>query len=244
MKILLVCQGFYGQRIAEHLRAKGPAEWQVSSWSVPAISEQVVDEPEKYLPAEETSADLILHLAETPQAAQLLPAVLQKSGARSVIVAIDNSAWLPPGLRHQLRREFSRLSANVVFAEPLCSLDTETVGYGDALEHYTDGNISRFAACFGRPALEVSVDKEGRIASVGVLRGSPCGSTEYTAGRILGLAAAQAVPSSGLIALSYPCLASMKFTHTSHGIDTIMHNSGRIFNDSMAAALQRNCSCR
>jgi hypothetical protein len=137
-----------------------------------------------------------------------------------------------------LRRELGRLSANVVFAEPLCSLDTETVGYGDSLEHYTDVNISKFAASFGKPVLEVSVDSEGKIAGVDVLRGSPCGSSEYTAGRILGIAAAQAVPSSGLIALSYPCLASMKFTQTSHGIDTIMHNSGRIFNDSIAKALQ------
>lgn len=238
MKLLLVCQGFYGQRITGHLRANAPAEWQVSSWTVPAISEPIVDEPEKYLPVEEMSADLVLHLAETPQAAQLLPAVIQKCSARSVIVAVDNSAWLPPGLRRQLRRELGRLSANVVFAEPLCSLDTGTVGYGDSLEHYADVNISRFAASFGKPVLEVSVDSEGKIAGVNVLRGSPCGSSEYTAGRILGLAADQAVPSSGLIALSYPCLASMKFTQTSHGIDTIMHNSGRIFNDSIAKALQ------
>ncbi|MBT9173243.1 MAG: hypothetical protein DDT21_01637 [Syntrophomonadaceae bacterium] len=240
MKLLLVCQGFYGQRITEHLRAKAPLEWQVSCWTVPAISEPIVDEPEKYLPAEEMSADLILHLAETPEAAQLLPALVQKSAARSVIVAVDNSAWLPPGLRHQLRREIGRLSANVVFAEPLCSLDTETVGCGDSTEHYSDGNISRFAANFGKPVLEVSVDSEGKIAGVSVLRGSPCGSTEYTAGRILGLAAAGAVPASGLIALSYPCLASMKFIQTWHGINTIMHSSGRIFNDSIAKALQKS----
>jgi hypothetical protein len=240
MKVLLICQGFYGQRITEHLRAQAPLEWQISSWTVPAISEPVVDEPEKFLPAEEISADLVLHLAETPQAAQLLPAMVQKCAARSVIVAVDNSAWLPPGLRRQLRRELALLSANVVFAEPLCSLDTETVGYGDLLEHYIDRNISRFAAGFGKPVLEVSVDSEGKIAAVDVLRGSPCGSTEYTAGRIIGLAAAGAVPASGLIALSYPCLASMKFIQTPHGINTIMHNSGRIFNDGIAKALQKN----
>jgi hypothetical protein len=243
MKLLLLSQGFYGQRIAGHLRAKAPENWQVSCWSVPAISEQIVDEPEKYLPVDEMSADLILHVSETPQSAQLLPAVVRKSGARSVIVAVDNSAWLPPGMRQQLRRELRGLSAAVVFAEPLCSLDTETAGYGESAEHYADEYISKFAACFGKPVLEAGVDGEGKIAAVTVLRGSPCGSTEYTAGRILGLDAAGAVPSCGLIALSYPCLASMKFTQTSHGIDTIMHNSGRIFNDSIARALQKNCGC-
>lgn len=163
MKLFLVCQGFYGQRITEHLRAKAPLEWQVGSWTVPAISEPVVDEPEKYLPAEEMSADLILHLAETPEAAQLLPALVQKSAARSVIVAVDNSAWLPPGLRHQLRRELGLLSANVVFAEPLCSLDTETVGYGDLLEYYTDGNISRFAAASGSRSWKSVLTARGKL---------------------------------------------------------------------------------
>jgi len=243
MKLLLIYQGGYGLRIAEHLRVNAPATWQISSWAVPAISEPIVDEADKYLPTEEMPADLVLHLAETPQAAQLLPDVVRKSGAKSVIVAVDNSAWLPPGMRHQLRRELGRLQATVVFAEPLCSLDTETAGFGESLEYYTDDNISCFAASFGKPVLNVSVDSEGKIAGVAVLRGSPCGSTEYTAGRITGLDAAGAVPASGLIALSYPCLASMKFTQTPQGIDTIMHNSGRIFNESIAKALQKGCKC-
>ncbi|MBS3947967.1 MAG: hypothetical protein KGZ57_06660 [Dethiobacter sp.] len=238
MKMLVLLQGVYGKRVADHLRAKAPQEWGISTWIVPAISEPIVDEPEAYLPPEEMAADLILHLAETPQAAQLLPAVTQKSGARAVIVAIDNSAWLPPGLRRQLQRELELLGVTVVFAEPLCSLDTETVGYGDSLAHYANADISQFARHFGKPVLDVQLDREGNIAGVQVLRGSPCGSTEYTAGLVLGLAAEKAVPASGLMCLSYPCYASMKFTHTERGIDTIMHNSGRIFNEGMARALK------
>lgn len=238
MRILILVQGIYGHRIADNIRKKGPADWDVHIFEVPAISEQVIDEPELYLPEKILPADLILHLAESQQAAQLIPAVAEASGAKAVIASIDSSVWIPLGMRNQLRRELSKKGISIVFPEPLCSLDETSVGFGETLQPYTNDIISGFALYFGKPILEAEIDSSGIITDVKVKRGSPCGSTEYTVGRVKGMNAEKAVPTAGLMCLHYPCLASMRFEQTDAGVDTIMHTSGKIFNKGMEKALK------
>lgn len=240
MKILVLEQGVYGQRIAANIRAKAPLEWNVQELRIPAITEPIVDEPEHYLPGKLFPADLLLHVAESPQAAQLLPTVAAKTGAGAIIASIDSSAWIPTGLRNQLRRELGRLGAIIVFPEPLCSLDEETVGFNETVQPYTNEVIREFSRHFGKPVLEVQLSENGTIADIGVLRGSPCGSSEYTITRVKGMDAKKAVPTAGLMCLHYPCLASMKFEQTDSGVDTIMHNSGRIFNEGLENALKKS----
>jgi len=244
VKILVIHQGIYGQRIVDNIKARGPKGWLVNSWLAPAVTEPVVDEPELYLREKVPAADLVIHLAETPQAAQLLPELVRRSGAKAVIASIDSSAWIPLGLRNQLRRELERQGVTIVFPEPLCSLDVETVGYGETVQPYTSKTISEFCRYFGKPILDVDLDEKGIITEAKVLRGAPCGSTEYTVGRVKGLAGSKAVPAAGLMCLHYPCLASMKFEQTENGVDTIMHNSGRIFNEGMAKALKKRADKR
>lgn len=238
MRILVLQQGVYGQRIAENITKKSP-DWIVHSLTVPAIQEPIVDEPEKYLPEQLPQADIILHLAESPQAAQLLPAVVRGTGAGAVIASIDSSAWIPLGLRNQLRRELEKMGVTIVFPEPLCSIDEETVGFGDTVQPYTNDTIRQFSRSYGKPILDVILSEDGKITEARVLRGSPCGSTEYTVGRVKGMDKDKAVPTAGLMCLHYPCLASMKFEQTDNGVDTIMHNSGRIFNDGLEKALKK-----
>lgn len=239
MQLLILVQGNYGQRIADHIDDNRPEGWQVDIWLVPHISESIVDDPGIYLPQNLPQADLVLHLAETSQAAQLLPAVVEKSGARGVIASIDSSAWIPLGLRNQLRRELGKKDVVIVYPEPLCSIDEETVGFYETNKQpYTSAVISEFARHFGRPKVDLTLDENGQIAAARILRGSPCGSSQYTARRIIGLEAKKAVPSAGLMCLHYPCLASMQFEQTDNGVDTIMHTSGRVFNEAMEKALQ------
>lgn len=238
MKLLILSQGIYGKRITDHIKANKPEEWLVDVWEVPPITEAIVDETDRYLPEHLPKADLILHLAESNQAAQLLPAVVMRCGARGVIASIDNSGWIPLGLRNQLRRDLGRLGVTIVFPEPLCSLDEKQAGFYEINRHaYTSEVISAFARRFGKPELEVEINSGGRIAEAKVKRGSPCGSTGYTVKRIIGLEAAKAVPTAGLMCLHYPCLASMRFEQTENGVDTIMHTSGRVFNEAMDRAL-------
>lgn len=238
MKILVLLQGIYGQRVADHVQKKMP-DWTVGTFVVPVIHEPIVDEPEAYLPENLPPYDLLLHLGESPQAAQLLPAVVKATGAKAVIASIDSSAWIPLGLRNQLKRELGKAGVTIVFPEPLCSVDEETVGFGETVQPYSNETIRAFSRCFGKPILDLTLSESNTIADIRVLRGSPCGSTEYTVGRVKGMDADKAVPTSGLMCLHYPCLASMKFEQTESGVDTIMHNSGRIFNEGMEKALKK-----
>lgn len=240
MQLLIMIQGHYGERIADNIKAKKPDDWKVDVWSVPAIIESIIDEPEIYLPGDLMPADLILHLCESSQAAQLLPAVVEETGAKGVIASIDSTAWIPLGLRNQLRRELSRKGVSIVFPEPLCSIDDDTVGfYEKNKEPYTSDIIREFARHFGKPKLDLTIDDKGLISEAKVLRGAPCGSSEYTIRRIIGLKADQSVPKAGLMCLHYPCLASMQFEQTDNGVDTIMHTSGRVFNEAMEKALPK-----
>lgn len=239
MQLLILIQGNYGRRIADHIAARKPGGWLVKTWFVPHFAESIIDEPAACLPPDLPKADLILHLAETAQAAQLLPAVVERSGAVGVIVSVDSSSWVPLGLRNQLRRELGKKGVPIVFPEPLCSIDEQAVGFYEANKQpYTSAIISEFARRFGKPKIELAVDKNGYIADVKILRGSPCGSSHYAAGRIVGLEAKNAIPKAGLMCLHYPCLASMQFEQTNNGVDTIMHTSGRVFNEAMEKALR------
>jgi len=240
MILLIITQGKYGNRIAGHIQNRAPEDWMVHSWEISNIVEPIVEEPENYLPAELPPVDLILHLGEQAQAAQLLPDLVKRTGAQGVIASIDNSGWVPQGLRIQLKREIARKGVTIVFPEPLCSLDEEKVGFYEyTQEPYTSDVISNFARYFGFPFLEVDVDEEGYIKNAFAKRGSPCGSTIYTLNRIIGMEAKKSVPSAGLKCLHYPCLASMQLERGEHGVDTIMHTSGRVFNEALQKALEK-----
>ncbi len=241
MKILIIIQGKYGNRIVEHIKSRAPEDWEINSWKLPNISEPIVEEPDNYLPVELPEADLILHLGEQAQAAQLIPDMVKGTGAQGVVASIDNSGWIPQGLRVQLRRELARKGVTIVFPEPLCSLDEEKVGfYKSTQEPYTSEVIKEFARHFGFPSLEVEIDEQGFIKNAIARRGSPCGSTIYTLNRIIGLEAKQSIPSAGLMCLHYPCLASMQLERGDHGVDTIMHTSGRVFNEALQKAIEEH----
>jgi thymidylate synthase len=100
--------------------------------------------------------------------------------------------------------------------------------------------ISELARFFGKPKLDLTIDKKGQISAAKVLLGSPCGPSEYTARSIIGLKADQSIPKAGLMCLHYPCLASMQFEQTDNGVDTIMHTSGWVFNEAMEKALPKS----
>jgi len=236
----------YGQRIADNLKARAPGGWQVSVLSAPRVLPPIVDEPEEFLPP--GPADLVLHLAETTQAAQLLPGVGALTGARAVIAPIDHPAWIPVGLRYQLRDELAALGTAIVFPEPFCSLTATEAGASTAFSTgsgrniwlYHNDLIAEFARYFGRPRLRVVLAPDNEtIAENEVERGSPCGSSHYAAERLHGIAASEAVRQGGLICLHYPCLASMQPAATKEGIETLMHLSGCIFNEELARALAR-----
>jgi hypothetical protein len=239
MQILAFVHDRYGIRIAENIATLAPATWRIDQLSAPRILPPIVDDPLEYLPGELSPSDLILHLAETAQAAQLLPGLVALTGAGVVIAPVDNEAWLPSGLRLQLSREVSNLGAEIYFPQPFCSLDMAQYGE-DELVRESNPILEEFTQHFGRPSLQLTLsDDQETIREVIVKRGAPCGSSQYAASRITGMKVSEVVPQGGLICLHYPCLASMQPKTTEHGVETLMHTSGIIYNQSLKDAIEQ-----
>ena len=89
--------------------------------------------------------------------------------------------------------------------------------------------VDEFAKKLGKPELEVST-KDGRISSVKVLRGSPCGATWHSAEGLVGKRVEEAPSMAGLFCQQYPCRAV-------RGTPGGIHTSGDLHKDAMERAL-------
>jgi hypothetical protein len=237
IRILALHQGHYGERIVEHIRKSAPEDWMLEVIIPPRVLPAIIDDPGEFLPSDISQADLLLALSESPETAQLVPAIARLSGVKAIIMPVDNSAWLPLGLKNQLQRELAGMGIAAVFPRTFCTLTENATGYGGDIETYDNERIAAFAAYFGRPRLKIEVDASGnRIVRVEVERSAPCGSTHYVAEKLVGVPVAEAVPQAGLHAHHYPCLASMQMEPAG---DTLMHISGYVVNDEVERELRR-----
>jgi len=224
MRILAFVHDRYGKRIVDNISSRAPSSWQVNSIAAPRSLPPIVDEPLEFLPP------------ELPP--QLLPGLVSLTKAQVVIAPVDSEAWLPSGLRLQLKRELAEQGVEIHFPKPFCSLN-EAGWLHETADAPPHPLLQEFARYFGRPSLEIVLEEDGEtIHELIVKRGSPCGSSHYAANRIAGLKMGEAVPQGGLICLHYPCLASMKPKSTDEGVETLMHTSGIIYNESLSRAIE------
>jgi hypothetical protein len=238
LRILVILSGEYGRRHAANIRENGPAEWQISSWQAPAVLPPVVDYPEDYLPDTLPPADLLLSFGEHKGIAELIPDIAKMTGARAVIAAIDNEAWLPRGLARQLRGWLDDIHVACVTPKPLCSLTeiSYSIGRRRRIE-YDDPLIARFARHFGQPQLDITVNPETqRIESARVVRDAVCGCARHVAQALIGTPVQEAEQEAGLLHHHYPCLASMG-VDTDYG-DTLMHVSGNLLKEEVRAQIK------
>jgi hypothetical protein len=233
IRILAVISGEYGQRHAANVRDNGPPDWTIEVWQAPAILPPMIDYPEDYVPDTLPPADLILSFGEHKGIAELLPDVARVSGARAVMAAVDNEAWLPRGLARQLRGWLEEMGVACVTPKPLCSL-TEThynLARGKRME-YEDPLIAEFARHFGQPELRLTIDPQTRqIIAAEVRRDAVCGCASHVALGLVGLSADDAEQEAGMLHHHFPCLASMGID-VDYG-DTLMHISGNILKDNI-----------
>jgi len=236
MRILAVVQGNYGTRKVDNIRSHGPSDWTVEVFHAPRFLPQIIDDPAEFLPKELPEADLLLYLGESPAAAQLIPAIVRLSGARAVIAPVDNTAWLPPGLKNQLQRELAALGVASVFPKPFCTLTQGSYGYRRSAEHYDNELIASFAQHFGKPELKITVNPETkRIESVEVVRDATCGSARHVTQGLVGISVEEAEFEAGMLHHHYPCLASMAREWIDDRLeDTLMHVAGYIIKDEVA----------
>jgi hypothetical protein len=230
LRILAVTQGLWGERIAENIKAHAPSDWEVRSWSAPRALPPVLDDPEELLPDDLPAADLILALGEVSAAAQLIPDIVRRTGARAVIAPIDRNESLPPGLVTQLRGWLEGLGVASAFPKPFCSLTETSYNRTPLVTTYEDPLIRRFARVFGRPAFKAAV--EGReIVHLEVVRDAACGCARHVAEGLKGCLVDRAVEAAGMLHHHYPCLASMN--KDADYLDTLMHVSGHFLQDAV-----------
>jgi hypothetical protein len=239
MNILAIVSGEYGNRHVANLRAHCPPGWNIETWKAPAAFPLMIDYPEDFLPVSFPPCDLILSFAENKSVAELLPDIAQMTGARGVIVAVDNEAWLPRGLARQLVGWLERMNVACATPKPLCSLtERDYKVTRRERESYDSPVISEFARYFGQPDIRVTVDEStGAIASAEVRRDAVCGCARFVAEKLIGLGLDEAGEKAGLAHHHFPCLASMvKLNDYNH--DTLMHESGHLLQENLEEQLK------
>ena len=242
MRILAITQGLYGNRIAENLRSRGPENWIIETFIPPRGLPVIIDDPEEFLPATMPHVELILLLSESSQVAQLISGIANLTNAKAVIAPIDNSSWLPPGLKSQLKQDLAEIGVAAVFPKTFCTLTENECGFRNNTEPYQNEIISSFARHFGRPKFKITVGQDKKIVKTfEVIRGAPCGSTHHAANQMVGRPVDEVKYSAGLVTHHYPCLASMQQEVLDDNLyDTLMHLSGYVVNDEVEKAIQES----
>jgi len=217
----------YGRRIVENICQRGFAHW--IHWLhefEPLSTAGSLDNPEEYLPKTMPQCDLILSLGLPSDLQYALPILAKKMNAKAVIAPIDNSHWIPLGLRRQIERELNEIGVVSAFPKPFCSLEKTGNIY-----------IDMFAEHVGRPSLRIKVE-EGIIREVQVRRGCPCGSTWFIAEKLIGVEVSRQRVRDEIAKAhhAYPCLASM--TMDSELGDTILHRSQYLVREAVEEAIE------
>lgn len=212
IRILAIIQGEYGERIAKYISEKGPEDWEVRTITLETGLPDMIDDPDEFIPSDVPKADLLLPMQEESSAAQLIVDFARAAEVRGVIAPIDNSEWLPEGMKNQIEKQLKDMGIDSIFPRPFCILD-ET---GHKL-------FDQFAKCFGKPKLQLKWEND-RISEVEVLVDAACGSAEHVAKQLVGTHIDDAVEKAGLAHHHFPCLAAMKVESDLE--DTLMHVSG------------------
>ncbi len=235
MRILIVIQGPYGERIARNVKQRSPGDWGVDSVRLTTALPPVIDDPDEFLPVGLPSSDMVIFLSESQQSPQLIPDIVNATGAGAVIAPVDNSQWMPEGLKNQIQKELADRGIASAWPKTFCTLTENSYGYRHATESYKSEVIAEFAKYFGKPKFRITVNPETKlIEAVEVVRGAPCGSSHHTAEGLVGVHADEAVPKAGLLCHHYPCQASMRQEQIDKSLyDTLMHLSGYVVNEDV-----------
>jgi hypothetical protein len=240
VRLLVVVQGQWGQRIVDHVRQTAPPDWEVSVWQGPIAVPSPLDDPAGFLsecmeesaPSGMPQADLLLVLTESAGMTDLAPDLARLCCAGAVIVPVDRRPWAPPGLARQVRQRLEGMGVACALPMPFCSL-TPAEG-----QHPL---IREFAQRYGRPEVRCAVEGGSvdprRVTACQVIREAPCGNTRYVASRLAGTPVDQAVEQAGLLHHYYPCWGGMDGDPV-HNTHTLLHIAATMSQKAVERALE------
>jgi hypothetical protein len=214
LHLFVLYQGDYGQRILNNIERSAPETWTIAAWHTPNDLPLVADDPgatwspvlSAGFPDQMPASDLVLFLGESEGVARLLPDVVERTGARSVIAPVDDVAWLPDALALQLRARLAEMGVTAVFPKPFCSLSERRLSTQQQVTALDDPWICEFARHFGCPMFRIECNDQWVIA-VEVERDAPCGCARAVADQLIGTDVKQSVVQAGLFHSQYPCMA-------------------------------------
>jgi len=228
--LIALTQDKWGERIAANITQNAPSHWVVHTWKAARVLPPVIDYPEDFLPQSFHQASLILALGDTSGLAQLIPDVVQMSGAKAVIAPIDHNASLPQGLTKQLVQWLDPLGVEIIFPKPFCSLTESTYNQKPIKKSYDNDIIQEFARAFGKPTFSIEVDG-GNISQVEVIRDTACGCARDVAEKLPGTHTDKAIERTGMLHHHFPCLAETNQDSDYH--DALLNVSGHILQDAI-----------
>jgi hypothetical protein len=234
LRLLTVTQGAWGERAAANIDYSCPAHWtQYRYWASNPLP--TMDDPANFLPASLPAVDLVLALGETPELAQLIPGIVQRTGARSVIVPIDDNASLPPAVMLQLSGWLADLGAAAVFPKPFCSLTQTSYSLPPIRVAYDNPFIREFARVFGQPVLAASLSSQGTVR-LAAARDAACGCAHYAAQGLSNQPLTFATDEVVMLHHHFPCLASTD-PDPDYG-DSLRRVSSRILREAVKSELR------
>ena len=199
MRIVVIIQGGkFGHRVGEYLQRTAPKSWQVINYNYIGTLPPIIDDPDEILPKDLPQGDLLLYLGQNRKLAELIPDIAHVCQVKGVIAAVENSAFLPAGLRNQVKTQLARKGVDAVFPAPLCAL---------ALEESENQFIQAFARHFGKPELKVVFDDDKVVRAI-LIRGAPCGNTLYVTEKISGANPSELLELARFSHRHHPCMAA------------------------------------
>jgi len=218
--------GLYPERVIATLERKSPGS--ITAYQVPSALPLIVDEPAEFLPAQLGNAEVIVAINLHQDLLLEIPHLVRGKATKALIAPLEDPSWIRPGLQRQVTAACAEAEIETAFPKPFCSLVPATPVIAEFCRIYQ----------VGRPEFKIAV-REGRIAAVEMIRGSPCGLTKSVADKLVGMNLSEdIVKEAGILHHSYPCLASMA-TNEDTG-DTLMHHSVFMLRDAVAAALGKS----
>ncbi|WP_459202583.1 DUF166 domain-containing protein [Methanococcus sp. CF] len=184
MRVVVVSDGPFGERAYDTIKKEFECEYLILNIPKPESIDDFTEFPNEQL-AKIKSADILITYILNPDITIDLIEQVRKC-VRFTIVG----AWKGKGLKNQLES-----FKNVICPDIMCEL----VENGNEI-------FDEFVSKFGKPEVEIKV--ENNIATeIKVIRGSPCGGTNFVAKDLIGQNISDISTKAGLRIQHYPCRA-------------------------------------
>lgn len=212
----VITRGKYGHRLIEAI--KEHSDFSVVTADLPEFVPIFIEEPDEFLESinfdkKVFSAEIVISYSLHSDLTSSIAKLAAEAGVRSLII--------PGGPSRASIPELNRISEvsgmNIEVDEICCTLQPNP-------------SNRPFTEVFGSPIVNVKTEN-GKISSVEVIRGAPCGSTWHMAKEIVGLPVPDAPPKAGLLIQHYPCRAA-------RGDLGGIHESGELHKQAFIKALE------